>query len=125
MDWLNAVGACLTVGMGCLGLFFPARAASFTGLTATTIPGRSEFRATYGGLFVFAGALPLLTMDPTMFLLLGLSWAGAGFGRVVSILADDANSLKNWIAVLFEATFALLLMIGTPFELLIAAVVSN
>lgn len=85
VDWLNTIGAGMTIGIGCLGFFFPARAASFTGLAATTVPGRSEFRATFGGLFVFAGALPLITMDPAMFLLLGSSWVGAAFGRTVSI----------------------------------------
>jgi hypothetical protein len=119
MEMLNVAGACITVLMGCLGLFFPQRAATFTGLKAVTTPGRSEFRSTFGGLFLFAGIAPLILAMPATFLLLGLSWAGAAAGRVVSIFADSANSPKNWIAVAFEAAIATLLLIGDPITLLL------
>jgi hypothetical protein len=119
MEMLNVAGAIITVLMGCLGLFFPERAAAFTGLKAVTTPGRSEFRSTFGGLFLFAGIAPLILTMPAAFLVLGLSWAGAAAGRVVSILADHANSPKNWIAVAFEAGIATLLLIGDPLALLL------
>lgn len=121
MEMFNLAGASVTVLMGCLGLFFPKRAATFTGLKAVTTPGRSEFRSTFGGLFVFAGTAPLILTMPAMFLVLGLSWAGAAAGRVISIFADNANSPKNWIAVAFEAAIATLLLIGDPFALLLKA----
>ena len=123
MEILNIAGAIITVLMGCLGLFFPQRAAAFTGLTAVTAPGRSEFRSTFGGLFVFAGSIPLLTMLHATFLVVGLSWAGAAIGRIVSIFADNANVPKNWIAVLFETSIATLLLIGGPFGLLLQTIV--
>ena len=123
MEILNIAGAIITVLMGCLGLFFPQRAAAFTGLTAVTVPGRSEFRSTFGGLFLLAGSIPLLTMLPATFLVVGLSWAGAATGRIVSIFADDANVAKNWVAVFFEATIATLLLIGGPFALLLQTIV--
>jgi hypothetical protein len=121
MEMFNLAGASITVLMGCLGLFFPKRAATFTGLKAVTTPGRSEFRSTFGGLFVFAGTAPLILTMPATFLVLGLSWAGAAAGRVISIFADNANSPKNWIAVAFEAAIATLLLIGDPFALLLEA----
>ena len=120
MEILNIAGAGMTMVMGCLGLFFPRRAAAFTGLEAVTVPGRSEFRSTFGGLFLLAGLVPLLTLQPAAFLTLGLGWAGAALGRVVSILADKASDPKNWIAVLFEATFGSLLLVGSPIALLLA-----
>jgi hypothetical protein len=119
MEMLNVAGACITVLMGCLGLFFPKRAATFTGLKAVTTPGRSEFRSTFGGLFLFAGMAPLILTMPATFLVVGLSWAGAAAGRVVSILADNANSPKNSTAVAFEAGIATLLLIGDPLTLLL------
>jgi len=118
MDILNTAGALTTVLMGCLGLFFPKRAADFTGLAALTPPGRSEFRSTFGGLFLLAGIAPLVVTSPAAFLVVGLRWAGAAAGRVVSIVADNANSPKNWAAVAFEAGFAMLLLAGEPLMLL-------
>jgi hypothetical protein len=115
---LNTAGAVATVLMGCLGLFFPKRAAAFTGLAALTPPGRSEFRSTFGGLFLLAGIAPLVVTSPAAFLVVGLMWAGAAAGRVVSIVADNANSPKNWAAVAFEAGFATLLLAGEPLRVL-------
>lgn len=120
MEILNIAEAGMTMVMGCLGLFFPQRAAEFTGLKAVTAPGRSEFRSTFGGLFLLAGLVPLITLEPAAFLTIGLGWAGAASGRIVSILADNANDPKNWIAVLFEASFAALLLAGSPIALLLA-----
>ena len=70
---------------------------------------------------MFAGTAPLILTMPATFLVLGLSWAGAAAGRVISIFADNANSPKNWIAVAFEAAIATLLLIGDPFALLLEA----
>lgn len=122
MEMLNIAGASVTVLMGCLGLFFPKRAATFTGLKAVTDPGRSEFRSTFGGLFLFAGMAPLILTMPATFLVLGLSWAGAAVGRVVSILVDNADTPKNRIAAAFEAAIATLLLIGDPFSLLLETI---
>ena len=72
MEILNIAGAGMTMVMGCLGLFFPQRAAEFTGLKAVTVPGRSEFRSTFGGLFLLAGLVPLITLEPAAFLTIGL-----------------------------------------------------
>jgi len=119
MEFLNPIGAGISVLLGCLGLFLPQRAAAFTGLSAVTAPGRSEFRSTFGGLFLLGGLVPLMTSWPEAYLVLGMSWAGAAIGRVVSIFADKANSPKNWVAVGFEATIAALLLVGGPFGLLI------
>jgi len=119
MDYLNTAGAAVTVAMGCLGLFFPGRAAIFTGLEAKTVPGRSEFRSTFGGLFVMLGLVPLFTMLPVTFLMLALSWFGAAAGRVLSIFADRAHDLKNWLAVAFEGAIAAMILAGAPFEILL------
>lgn len=119
MEILNIIGAIMTVVMGGLGLLFPSRAASLVGVEAVTTPGRSEFRATYGGMFVAMGVLPLITLSPLFFAFAGLCWAGAAAGRVVSIFVDDANSPANWGAVAFEAAFATSLLLGAPIATLL------
>lgn len=118
MEWLNLFGAGATILMGFFGLFLPKIAAKFVGLSANTNAGRSEFRATYGGLWVPLGLVPLLTQEPLAFLIAGLCWLGTGLGRIISIFLDKASDGKNWAAVAFEGGFAVLLLIGEPVLLL-------
>lgn len=117
-EWANIGGALITLSMACMGILRPQWAASIVGLEAISVPGKSEFRATYGGLFIPLGLVPLVTMDPLAFLISGACWLGAAVGRVISILLDDANTMKNWGATGFEAMIALLLLIGTPMSVL-------
>ncbi|MEM7728139.1 MAG: DUF4345 family protein [Pseudomonadota bacterium] len=117
-ELLNMVGAIATMMMGAMGLFAPRMAAGFVGLQAETPAGRSEFRATYGGLFVAMGVVPLLTMHPLAFATAALCWIGAAMGRAVSIVLDGAATPKNFGAVAFECAFALLLVIGAPWSAL-------
>jgi hypothetical protein len=119
MDWWNYAGAVVTVAMGCLGLFLPARAAALTGLAPTNVEARAEFRGTLGVTFLFLGAMPLITQTPLVFLTVGLAWLGAGLGRVVSIIADGGNTGKNWGAVTFEGVIATLLIAGAPLAALV------
>jgi Domain of unknown function (DUF4345) len=121
MEWLNAIGAAATILMGCLGLFFPARASALTGLKATTVEGSAEFRGTFGVFFILLGLVPLVTQSPYAFLTAGLAWLGAALGRVVSIVVDAGNSAKNWQAFVFECAFAISLLAGPPFVALTGA----
>jgi hypothetical protein len=118
MIWLNVTGAIITVAMGVLGLFFPARAASLTGLQAVTAAGRAEFRGTLGVTFIMLGLAPLVTREPLAFLVVGFAWLGAAVGRVISIVADDGNSRRNWGAVMFEVLVAACTLAGPPLRIL-------
>ncbi len=118
-EWVNMSGALITLAMACMGLLKPQWAANIVGLEATSVPGKSEFRATYGGLFIPLGLVPLVTMDPLAFLISGTCWMGAAVGRIVSIALDDANTAKNWGATMFESVIAFLLLIGSPIAMLL------
>jgi hypothetical protein len=118
MMWLNIFGAVITTGMGLLGLFFPAKASSITGLQAVTVAGRAEFRGTLGVTFILMGLAPLLTKDAHAYLVVGLAWLGAALGRLVSMTLDDGNDRQNWGAVGFEAAIAVCLLAGAPFQVL-------
>lgn len=113
-ETLNIIGAVGTIFMGCIGLFAPKRASALVGLEATTEAGRSEFRASYGGLFVALGLVPLVTMAPAAFAVAGTAWLLTGVGRIVSILVDRASTPTNWAGVAFEAVLGVLLLVGTP-----------
>lgn len=120
MDALNQAGALGTLVMGLLGLVLPRAAARFVGLQALTAAGRSEFRATYGGLWVPLALMPLITQEPIVFAVSGFCWAGAAVGRIVSILLDDALDAQNLKAAGFELVFAALLLVGDPWRAVLA-----
>ena len=108
--------------MGLLGLLLPKVAARFVGLQPLTPAGRSEFRATYGGLWAPLALMPLVTQEPIVFAVSGLCWAGAAAGRIVSILLDDALDAQNLKAVGLELAFAILLLAGDPGRAVLALV---
>ena len=106
---LANLGASLTVGLGLLGLFAPAKAAALTSLSPAGPNGRSEIRATYGGLFAAMGVSCLATQAEGVFLTVGVAWIGAAIGRSWSVVVDRNFSPKNWGGVAFECSIGLLL----------------
>lgn len=83
--------------------------------------GQSEFRATFGGMFV-AGHLATVVclwrldqmISPIIVIPLAAAWIGAGLGRVFSIYKDDgAATRQNWIWVALE--LGLGVVISVPF----------
>jgi len=115
MDILNLLGGLLTIGFGILGVFFPKKAAKLVGLEAKTKAGFSEFRATYGGVWLAMGICVLIINAPIVYALVGFAWFGAAAGRLFSIFIDKGSTRQNWIAVVIEMTGCTLLLVGAPF----------
>ena len=107
---LHLLGALVTLGMGALGLLRPLAAARLIGLAPEGRLGRSELRATYGGLFAALGAFALVTRDEVAFTLVGAAWLGAAAARVADALLVGAADRSVWRAAVFEAGVALLLL---------------
>lgn len=115
LDFVNKMGAVATIGMGCMGLFAPNVASRFTGLGATSKTSFAEFRATFGGMFVAMGLVPLLTGSPTAYVVVAIGCFGAALGRLVSTALDRGYvEPKNWGGVVFEAGFGAMLIAGAP-----------
>jgi hypothetical protein len=115
MHSINMFGAIATTGMGGLGLFVPNAASRLSGLTATNKTGFAEFRATFGGMFVVMGLIPLLSDQPSAYFMAGMVWLGAALGRVASLVLDRGyTERKNFLGVLVEASFGALLLAGSP-----------
>ena len=79
--------------------------------------GQSEFRATFGGLFLAGHAATLILLwaldqmsAPIVTLPLAAAWIGSGCGRILSILKDyGAATRQNWIWVGFEYAMGVLI----------------
>jgi hypothetical protein len=82
--------------------------------TPGKVEGQSEFRATYGGLFMAGHAFAawaLLTQDGGALATtaIGAGWAGSSVGRLVSFGLDKTATPLNWINVAIEAAMGLAL----------------
>lgn len=118
--------------MGLGALFSPAWASGVVRLVEDPDPakpgGYAEFRATYGGLFLFAHLTAAILLifftrsdaNPVLGLIavlpLAAAWIGAAFGRTVSLVIDrDRNRFPamNPIWIGFELVFGL--AIAAPF----------
>ena len=107
---LHLLGALVTLGVGAFGLLRPLAAARLIGLAPEGRLGRSELRATYGGLFAALGAFAVVTQDEVAFTLVGAAWLGAAAARCTDALFLPGADRRVWRAALFEAGVALLLL---------------
>ena len=126
MHWTDiaALIACVIGGgLGAYALINPAWASKLVRLAAYEgkVEGKSEFRATYGGLFLLGHAFAfwaVVTSHPGAELAagaIGAGWLGSGIGRLVSIALDKAATPLNGFNVAFEAVLGLALL--SPFLL--------
>jgi hypothetical protein len=126
MEWtdIGALIACaIGGGLGACALINPAWASKLVRLAPTEgkVEGKSEFRATYGGLFLLGHAFAawaLATAQPGADLAaaaIGAGWLGSGIGRLASFALDKTATPVNWFNVIFEALLGVLLL--SPFLL--------
>lgn len=118
----TALGAGAVMGLG--ALISPRWASGVVRLVPDPNPSRpggySEFRATYGGLFLMAhfAALIIALRLPAIYaafaaMPLALGWIGAGLGRLVSLVADrNKNRAPGLIPVWIPLELFLGLAIG-------------
>ena len=74
--------------------------------------GVSEFRATYGGLFIGGGLAVVLVQSGDAAAVLGTAWAGAFIARAISVVIDKSRSKENLAGLVIEATTAALLLLA-------------
>lgn len=109
-EWLAWASALTTIFFGLLCMFAPR--ISFRILRLQTHPEHpealSESRATMAGFYLGVGLCCILLAQPMLWIALGVSWGFTAFGRLISMLSDNGNTLFNWISVIFEAALAAL-----------------
>lgn len=119
--WLSALALLVGVGLGARALYDPAWAAKFVRLKADEQGGgQAEFRATFGGVFLglhlVALLFTLLYLRSGAYVIgvnatgasaaIAVGWAGAAFGRAVSIWRDGADSKFNRLSIGVEIAMA-------------------
>jgi Domain of unknown function (DUF4345) len=107
---INSIGATVFVLLGIVGFFFPDLIAQFVGIVAGKDRGKSEIRATYGGVFLGIGASALYFQDTNVFTAVGIGWALAAIARILGILVDKEYHKLNFGGVIFETAVAILLL---------------
>ena len=126
MEWtdIGALIACaIGGGLGGYAMINPVWASKLVRLVPAEgkVEGKSEFRATYGGLFLLGHAFAawaLATAQPGAEMAAaasGSGWLGSGIGRLVSLALDKTATSLNWFNVIFEALLGALLL--TPLAL--------
>lgn len=119
--WTALIACALGGGLGAYAMINPAWVAKLVRLAPSDgkAEGKSEFRATYGGLFLLAHAFAawaLVTAQAGAELAsatLGAAWLGSGAGRLLSFVLDKTATPVNWFNVFFEALLGALLL--SPF----------
>lgn len=106
---LKIIAAVLTIATGALSLFSPKSVPGFTGLQPVGGRGISEIRSILGGLFIALGIVPLVLGGDT-YTMLGWSYLGIGAVRLVSIFLDKASERSNWISLVVEIVFGVILV---------------
>jgi hypothetical protein len=110
LEILKVIAAVLTIATGTLSLFSPKSVPGFTGLQPVGGRGISEIRSILGGLFIALGIVPLVLGGNT-YAMLGWAYLGIGAVRLVSIFIDKASERSNWISLVVEVVFGVILVL--------------
>lgn len=102
LDYLPFIASAITLGLGFAALCFPGLIAEKVGIGAPDGFGRSEVRATHGGLFVGLGAACIWLQSHEAFLVAGIAWLAAAAGRILSMLIERDYWGKSWLGILVE-----------------------
>jgi hypothetical protein len=107
---LQYVGAILTALVGLFSLIMPERIVNFTGLAPQGGRGLTEIRSIMGGLFIALGVAPFLLGD-TAYTVLGVGYLVIAAVRLPSIFLDNSSTSSNWISLIFEVFFGVILVL--------------
>ncbi len=107
LQMIAAAGTALT---GLLALVKPDAVYGFTGLLSSGPRGVSEIRAIFGGLFIALGVAPFL-LGRDSYRMLGFGYLAIAVARVASIIIDKSYDQSNWISLVIEIIFGLILII--------------
>ena len=107
---LQVIGCILTATVGGMALLAPERITGFTGLAPQGGRGITEIRAVVGGVFLALGILPFI-LGEAAYTILGITYLVLAAIRLPSIFIDKSGTQSNWISLLFEVVFGIILVL--------------
>jgi len=109
-EWLAAASAAITLLLGLVFMFAPRITLKMLRLqTSEAHPEAvASARATMAGFYLGAGLCALLLAQPLIYMTLGFCWLLSAFGRIISMLSDQGNTIYNWTWTIIEFVLALL-----------------
>jgi uncharacterized membrane protein HdeD (DUF308 family) len=109
-EWLAWSAAVLTVLFGLLLLFAPRISLRLLRLQTTEKHPEAvaEARATIAGFYLGTGLCCILLAQPLLYMALGFSWLFTVFGRIISMLSDQGNTIYNWLSLIVAMVLAAL-----------------
>ncbi len=113
LEIFNILIALMTIVFGGFGFLAPRFTASALDLEiGQSNMGLSEMRASVGGLFVAVGVFCLYSSLPMAYAMLGIAYAGAALGRLISIALDRPPYKKAALYFALEAGPAAYLLLA-------------
>lgn len=95
--------------IGVLIMFAPGLTLRFLGLQPRELrPEGLGAARSAGGLIVGFSGTTLMLAQPTLYLAFGAAMALASFGRILSIMSDRGNTLRNILLLVVEVALAAL-----------------
>ena len=108
---LQIIVVIATILTGLVSLINPQSVQGFTGLTAPGGRGITEIRSILGGLFIGLGIAVFLLGTRETYQMLGIMYLAIGVVRFVSIFLDKSSVQSNWISLVVEIIFGIILVL--------------
>ncbi|MFT6103655.1 MAG: uncharacterized membrane protein YidH (DUF202 family) [Paracoccaceae bacterium] len=113
IETFNILAALLTIAFGAFGFLAPRFTMDVLDLKdIRSTMGLSEMRASVGGLFVGLGGLMLVFPAPMVLVTVGVAYAGAALGRIVSLVLDAPPRRKLLLYFAVESGLAAWLILA-------------
>ena len=108
LQLIAVIGTILT---GLYSLLRPAAITGFTGLSPVGGRGITEIRSILGGLFIGLGIAVLILATREVYQTLGIMYLAIAAVRLVSIFLDKSSVQSNWISLVVEIIFGIILVL--------------
>jgi len=108
---LQIIVVIATILTGLVSLINPLSVQGFTGLTAPGGRGITEIRSILGGLFIGLGIAVFLLGTRETYQMLGIMYLVIAVVRFVSIFLDKSSVQSNWISLVVEIIFGIILVL--------------
>jgi len=108
---LQIIAVVATILTGLVSLIWPRNVQGFTGLTAPGGRGITEIRSILGALFIGLGIAVFVLGARETYQMLGIMYIAIGAVRAVSMVVDKSVEQSNFISLVVEIIFGIILVL--------------